>query len=93
MSVTTRSPGPWTAQGGEVKDAEGTVIAEVFALDGDTGPGRISRADRNEAAIAAASEMVDRLRVAIDWLADLGIPAHHVEMKRMIETLRKADCF
>lgn len=36
-------------------------------------------------------ELVARLEVANDWLADKGVPAEHVEMKRIRETIANAN--
>lgn len=35
-------------------------------------------------------ELVSRLEVANDWLADKGVPANHVEMKRIREAIANA---
>jgi hypothetical protein len=37
------------------------------------------------------SELFKRLTVALDWLMDLGVDPEHVEIKRIVEVLKKGE--
>ncbi len=62
-------------------------MSDICNVYDQTEPGEMHA---NARLIAAAPELLKRLVVAQDWLADKGVPADHVEMVRIRATISAA---
>ena len=83
------TPGSWKYQktqgDPQVLTQDGTrLIAKVMGF----GP---SAADANGHLLAAAPDLLKALIVAQDWLGDKGVPVDHIEMKRIMAAIEKAE--
>jgi len=92
--TTGHTPGPWVYEPYEsdayrVKSEDYGGIALLHdPIRHDQG--LMDEVEADARLIAAAPDLLERLIVATDWLADKGVPFDHVEMMRIRAAIAKA---
>ena len=87
MTESSHTPGPWFV--GKSARNGARVFATQFGTDGVVAAGIENRA--NARLIAAAPDLLRSCIVAIDWLSDKGVPADHVEMRRLRDAVAMTE--